>query len=647
MITEDGVETDYDITVEAGTVSTTGEEADAIKIDGQGDVSVRAGNLSSAKATALNLKAVGLVDVELVGATTSGGSNAARLVGEDVNVAIAATGSLIGENNALVISAAAPGQLPGGPVVSPFEVGDGKGEARVNNAGRIVARNGAAVLVENGTIDLVNTGIIEGFVSFASGDDRFENKGEWSFTGDNEFGLGEDTLINSGVIRVAPAATAAIEANFYSLERLVNDGGLIELRNGVAGDVLTTDGDYEGKGAARIGLDIGDKAADLFVVQGAATGKTSLLLQGVGKNATLSQGAGQTLVRMGEGSASDAFSIANAEQGFVHYGLVYDAADREYVLVSRAGASVYRSAKIGDVVQGAWHEGGDAWASHRSALRAAGDTARPGQVWAQAYGGRFETDEAVSLDAGPASDLSYDADVFGGQSGVILAARPVWGGDLVVGATTGYAQLDADFLAASQTVEVQTLNVGAYADYQQGPAFVGLLVKSDWHSIDVDDAVAGYSEGLDGQSLGIRLDAGARFGSTLVFEPSAALDYVSTDIDALNALGQTVEFGDLEQLRGSVGGRLYGKRALGDGHALVISGGARVVHAFDGEQAARLISGGTSEDVVLEGERTWGEVEVGATVLISSGLAIYAEGTGAFGDNRSGGGLRLGARFSF
>ena len=80
------------------------------------------------------------------------------------------------------------------------------------------------------------------------------------------------------------AAAAPLSFTLAGLESFANSG-LIDLSDGVAGDVLTVTGAYVGTGDAALSLDVDLAAptlADRLVVGGAATGSTSIFVERLG-----------------------------------------------------------------------------------------------------------------------------------------------------------------------------------------------------------------------------------------------------------------------------------------------------------------------------------------------------------------------------
>jgi len=628
------------ITIRSGSIAVTGEGAKGILTDGAQDVTVEANAVSSRLDDALSIAARANASVTLTGAVT-GGDAGADIKGENVSVTIAKTGAVSGKIDAFVLSAVGPYVPPptDGGGVGPFAASS-PGLVTLNNAGTILGGTTSAIRVTAGTASLTNSGLIEGALILADGDDRVTNIGTLLVATDSDFGAGDDLFTNTGVVQLGKAA-APLNVRFLGLERFANDGGLIDLRNERAGDVLTLGGAYAATGKARVALDVSAAAVDSLVVAGAATGKTTVQLQGLKDQDATLIAKPLTLIKVGVGSAADAFQIENADHGLVQYGLTFSAATNSYQLEASAGRAVRQSLRAGEGLQAAWRASADAFNTEQALSRAAGGDG--GRIWAQAFGGSANRD-----DDGADTTSGYDQDIVGGQMGAALSQRPLAGGQTVLGVTAGYVDSTLEFADGGQGVDLQTLNVGAYAAWTRSNLFATGLVKVDHHKVSIDDGAAGFDEDLDGLSVGAQLEAGYRFNlGGVAVEPVVGLDYVSTTMDDLETLGQSVAFDDRNGLSARIGAQTFTRRELSGGRAVTLLAGIEAVHAFDADQSGTLISGGQTDEVTLEGPETFGRATIGAQFEVSNGLQTYVQGEGRFGDGQSGGGVRIGARFRF
>lgn len=474
-----------------------------------------------------------------------------------------------------------------------------------------------------------------------AGDDRITNTETLVVDADRDFGAGDDLFTNKGgVVRFAEA-DAPLNIRFLNLERFSNEAGLIDLRNARAGDTLTLSGDYSASGDARLALDVSGDTVDRLIVTGEAKGRTTILLQGLDPAHATLMDERVALVSVGEDSAANAFRLGDADIGLVRYGLTYDDDDGAYMLDASAGRSVHQSLRAVEGLRTAWRASAEAFGAEQAMARAAGGES--GRIWAQAHGALVELDGNDAAFA-----LDYEQSWVGGQMGASLGARTLFGGQAAFGVTAGYVNSSLDFANDGQVQDIQTFNAGLYTAWRRDKLFATGLVKVDRHSLDIEDAAAGFSAELDASSWGAQLEAGYRFDlGGVAFEPVIGLDYLSTSIDDLAVLDQSVLFEDRAGLSGRLGGQAVSRREYADGRALLLSAGLEYVREFDTEQEGALHSNGLVDEVRVEGPESLGRATLGAQLDMGGGLQTFIQGEGRFGDGSTGGGLRFGARYRF
>ena len=619
----------HQVTIATGVVSVSGEGARGIVVDSLGAVTVDAGATRSVNSNAIALAADSAAKLNIRGATTSETTDAVVVEGRDVTVTIAASGSVSGATNSLVLT----GLDAPAPAGIAALASSGPGTVSLTNAGRIQGGDGYAVRVEQGVATLTNTGTLTGAIKLADQADTVTNSGVFNAVGDSDFGAGADRFVNSGTLAVRPGAASAGTVTFLGLERFENAGGLVELRNGKVGDVLTLPGDYVASGAARLGLDVSATGADSLVVTGAATGKTSVLLGGLTPDQAVLTTGGKLLVKTGPGSAADAFSVANAEIGFIRYALKYDAAGGGYALVGQAGSATYRTVKIASAAQDIWDKSAQSVSGRFAAVRDTGEA--DGRVWGQVFGATDKRQDSRRVIDGAGQsqtfDLDYKTTYQGFQAGADLLRKPLAGGEAVFGVTAGYLKSDLEFRQTSQKTKFDSFNLGAYAQVTRGTYYGAALVQYAGHDVDVRDD--SYTGALDGTSYGAQLEAGTRIPvGKLTLEPSAGLTYLHSDLDTLRALGQTLDFAGSEVLRGRFGARLGGQSALKNGDRLNVSIGAAVLHAFDGDANLTLSSGGQSQRLTDDRAKTYGQATLAVSLAAKRGFTFYAQGQADRGD---------------
>ncbi len=464
----------------------------------------------------------------------------------------------------------------------------------------------------------------------------------YDLVGDYEFGGGDDAVTNNGTLTIGAKATDPTQVTLRSLEGLKNKG-LIDLRNGHVGDVLTIAGDYNGSEKARLGLDFGPGGADKLVVGDVANGKTAVVLTGLSaKDAVLTGDKGPVLIQAGADSTKDAFYVENSEAGLIHYTLAFDSKTTSYRLQGAAGQPVYQALKISEGAATAWRAAADAWSAHVANVRDAGREAEGGATWGQAYGGRQDRDDDIA-----ASDrivrTDYRQTTYGGQMGVDLVNGDLGDGRILLGLTGGFADSKIRFDVDDQNVRLRVLNLGAYVALTQDGFFVNALAKADRQTIKapVDTVEAKF----DGTSFGAQVEAGVRSeGDSLTYEKLVSLNYVSTRLDDMKVFGQRLDFDNASGFVAKIGVR----GVLGDPDEILGSyGAAFVVHDFTVKDSLTLVSGDQSEHLSRDGGRTYGQVTAGFSFRPSEAMFAYIEATGDFGGGRQGGGLRVGARVGF
>lgn len=560
------------------------------------------------------------------------GDNAAALAlsGGDVDVTISGEVSAVGAD-AVVISSV-----------------DG---ATVDNAGVIRSGSGYALNITGDAASITNTGEIVGRLRLTDDDDTLVNSGRLTPSGASDFGAGDDTLRNSGVIQLISATTPQT-ASVTGLETLVNSGS-IDLRNGVAGDRLSFDGAaYQGSGDGGLGLDLlianGAATADT-VAFGSAAGTSRISLNTTGA-ATLF--APVTLVEVDAASASTAFVLddGSRERGLIALNLSYSSQLGAYQLISAPGSAVYRQAQLGEAITTLWNRSADAvsarFAANRDAAWATGAGADFGRVWFQALA---ETNTRKNRsDQDPADiDIGYKQDTAGLQVGFDLVGRPGDDG-LIAGLTAGYITSTTRFEAVvGDRFDVEAFNVGGFAGYRSRALFIDALAKYDRYAIDRQSYVAAIDREDDAQTLGAKVEAGIRLGSPAFFaEPLVSLAYSRSSLDDFAVGPNALDYDRFDGLRGKAGLRIGGRADIA-GSSVAYYAGAAVVREFEGEGGLVFVSGGQS--VVVQADRlgTFGQATVGVNATMSNGVTGFVEWQGDFGGSYRGAGIRAGLRLRF
>ncbi|MEG3088329.1 autotransporter outer membrane beta-barrel domain-containing protein [Sphingomonas sp. PB4P5] len=629
---------DQDIRVISRTVAVTGQGAVGIFAGGRENVFIDSTTTSSATAAAIQVNARALADVTIRGVTSGAGGGAVDMTGGDATLRVLVGGSITGAVDGVRIAALGPCDYTEdefGNVTCPTPV-PSPGLIKIDNAGTITGGTGYTVSATAGTVTFTNTGRINGAIKFAGGNDLLTNAGIFAATKDSDFGLGNDRFVNTGTLLVRPGQLQAGSVTMLGLESFDN-AGTIDLRNGVAGNVLTLPGAYIGR-AGMLALDVTAAGlADRLVIGGVASGTTSIVINPIGGNATL-LAKPITVVSVGAGSAANAFTLGNADAGFIRYGLTYDAATRNYALTTQAGASVYRLLKLQEAAQALWLKSADSWTAHMADLR---DAPAPGRkLWFQASGGVETRDDSNAI-AG--YNLGLRQDYYGGEIGYDVVQADDAGG-LSAGILGGYVSSKVRFKQAAERASIDAANIGGYVGLRSGAAFANVLAEYDRYWVSASNLGQDWSDRLQGQSYGAQVEVGVRLGTGVLFiEPVATLAWQRTSLDDLAALGQTIDFDKTSGLRGKLGGRIGGTSDIA-GTRVVFYGGGSYAHELKDGSGLRFLSGGVTERIADRRGGDHGEGVLGLNIGDPARVSGFLEGNATFGGEYSGSGGRVGIR---
>lgn len=601
-------------------VATTGTDASAIFIDTYGDVTVKAGNVSAAKAQAISAESTANVTIATTGIITSTSANAIEVRADLLATIDIAEGSIIGG----ATSAIAGGGLDG---------------TVINNDGTINAGSAETILSTVGPVTLNNNGTFRGRVTFGGADDVIDNSGAFHAAGTSNFGAGTNLFINSGTF-------TAETADMQGLSRFSNSG-IVSLQNGAVGDHLTLSGDYYGEGGElAMDIDFAAGTADLLTIEGAATGATTVTFNAVGTPSVLDSSF--IVVDAGAGSESNAFAADSVQAGFYGYIITFDAANNDYLVTPSIGDATFGTLKFNEAAQSLWYKTADVVSAHLADRRhGSGHQNINGRIWGQLHGSYDKRDQTLSYPTAAGdqtSDVSYRQDYFGGQLGVDLGAAE---SDFGFGLTAGYVNSRLKLAARADRAKYDAFNFGAYAGYNGGNFFANLLAKYDVYNIKARSVLGDYAESFDGKSFGAQLEAGFRFGSESFFaEPVASIAWVRTDLDKLAVSNVVIDFDKMDGLRGKLGARIGGISPMAGGSFTWYAGG-HAVKEFEGRDGLTFIDGVNKVHLANQRIDTYGQANVGISILSANGVTGFIEGNAKFGDDYRGYGGRVGLRLAF
>jgi len=634
------------VTVDAGAVTTTGGSSDGVNVaTTSGDQTITAGPV-----TVTGPGSNGIV-------ATSPGCSTIRITARDDIASAQGIGILASSACAVSITTLAGASVTGRTAGIDTTSGTGStitiGDAVTSAAGPAIDADGAAA-----TVTITPTGSVAGYVDLTDSNDTLTNNGSFDATADSNFGAGTDAVVNNGRFSVRRNAATAGAVTLTGLESFTNSGTL-DMRNGVTGDTLTIPGTFTGTGASTLGVDVSvtpaGATADKLVVSGAATGNTAIALRqlqatpGVLVNNLV-------VVDAGAGSSPTAFTLAGTSGGLVRYDLAYNAAANDYALFGTPDTAAYRLAKLAGGAREVFYRTSDAVSDHMQSLRdsgaggTAGDTPRRSSaLWGQMFGSADRSMSRPTVAAfGQSQTVNLDntQDFFGGQVGYDFGG--VTGRDgFVFGVTGGYANSTLSYRNTADRLGYQAVNGGAYASINAGPFFLNGLGKYEHYWIDVVTPSVGIRQKLHGNSYGGRVEAGVRFGSGGVFvEPAASIEYVHTDIDALNVAPATFDVDGAEGLRGKAGARLGVERTSGvNTMTFYVSG--HYVHEFKGDNNTLFSSGGQTVGLGDQRLGDYGRGTLGFNVNSGNRVSGFIEAFGDYSADYKGGGGRGGLSIKF
>lgn len=634
-----------DVAIRAGEVTTAGDDSAAVKIGAPdhavtGDVSVAVGQLrtSGERSIGVDIETAGAVTLTLGSAVAAGADGVAvQASGSTIDMAIATElrGTRVGADldaaRSLTVNLAAGSSTSGAAFGLDLSSGTG---ATVTNRGALSSADGVALNVDGGAATINNFGTLEGRIDLTAVADTLTNAGTFRVRGTSDFGAGVDTLDNTGVVSLADSATP-VQARLQNLERF-NNGGTIDLTNGVAGDVLTIDGVLNGLAGNQVLLDLDTRTttvvADQLVV-GSLEGLTRVELEVQG--AGVIGDTGVTLVTSAAGQTGHELEVTTAG-GFLDYDAVFDTVTREYRIVGAAADQAWEPTKVASGAQMQWRRGADVIAARFDDLRdsrAMGLRQGGAEVWAQAFGGSGEVDGRRVID-GAAADLSHDVDVAGGQVGVDMV-RAFGGGDLVLGAAGSVSETELTFQANGDTATFTGLGLGLYAQWSRGPLALGVMAKGDRYDLEYDWTSADLTDEASGETWGVRVDGAWRIdaGPGWTIEPQASAWWSETRLDSISAQAGEVEFGDTNSLIGRAGVRVAHAMLLSNGAVVQPFAGLYGFNEFEGDNVSRINLGSQTLEVADAAADLWGEAVFGANVGRGA-IQGFVQGEAAFGEIR-------------
>lgn len=656
------------VTVTPATVTTTGANATGILVTSRDVAAIVAGEVAVTGAGSTGIIATSTTaatNVNVTGAgVTSAQADAMTLTGLTVSVNTQA-GSVINGQTAGISATS----VNGFGVTNRGTIGSSAGYA-IDVSGGLASITNASGAVISGRVrlsdnaDVINnagTFNATGISLFGAGADTVNNTGTWNANAGADFGAGDDAFNNAGDFNVLNGVFPVGNVTLANLEAF-NNTGRVSLQNDRAGDSLTLPGVFTGGTGSRLALDVdfsgATPVADRLII-GSASGSTGVQLNTVGAGVLT---PGVVIVDGATASPASAFVLdpANVNLDLVQYQVVYDAPTANFLLIGTPQSVVFQQALAGEAAGNLWRKTSDSWSNHMSSVRDgawAGDQSAMSEgvhVWGEFLGGTDSRDTAggfTTFGVNQTVDLGYDQDYAGYQGGIDWY-RPMGSGTLAMGVTGGYAGSYLDFNDDGGSIDFTGFNVGASVGYSQGGLFVNGLLKADFLQGDTRFANVAQRAEFDAQAYGATLEGGYRFGGSAFFlEPVASLSYVRTELDDFDVLNSSIQFEDNDSLRGKLGVRGGGVWNMSGGGRVIPYGAVYAVEEFEGEDGLTFTNGGIDVPIANLAPETYGQAQLGLGFSPwtgpLSGFTGYVQADGNFGNDMSGGGVRLGFRFKW
>ncbi|MDN3647212.1 hypothetical protein QWY75_13455 [Pontixanthobacter aestiaquae] len=635
-----------------------------------GDVSVVSRGTATGAAFGIGVMNYGPGQTAISANNASGGAFGITASSAAGPVSITTTGTVQGGQDGISLTSFAgtadldlAGQTTGGRYGVAID-GNLQGTVAIRNTGTLGGGQAAVGVTTPAdeatptvTVDLVNDGLIAGRVQFLSGDDRVVNNGTFDATADSNFGAGQDSFENFGVLQVK----SAIRRSILGLERFLNRGQ-IDLVDGTVGTNLALSGNFEGTVNSLLSLDIsfdgnGTGESDFLTVEGAATGSTVIAFNPLGDGPRVLT-SDILLVDAQTGSIDGAFTIdgSSLNQGLVSFDVTFDAANNDFLLSSAPSEAVFRTASFAESARNLWLQSTDAWAREMAGLRnrtepsesqLGGSSGSEAGFWVSSFGSKIKRGRAVNSQFNGIInqfDVGYDQDFFGIQAGVDLGSA-----SFGYGLTGGYLSSELGFAGSADSVDYDVLNIGAYLRFDTGPFFGSVLAKYDNVSAVSSSVSGGYSADVDGDVYGATAEIGALFGDRSAFylEPVASLSWFKATIDDFGTAQGSFAFDEGEGLLGKAGARIGSGFAMAATSATIYASG-QYVHQFDGEDLATFTSGGQTVSFANPAIGDYADFALGLGIgKASDPVSGTFEANYITGDDVEGYGAAMRVRFRF
>lgn len=249
----------------------------------------------------------------------------------------------------------------------------------------------------------------------------------------------------------------------------------------------------------------------------------------------------------------------------------------------------------------------------------------------------FVSGSAASMDPGRTlTSLGYDVETVGATAGVEYDLSS----GLIVGAAVGFTRADADFATQTGTARADGWQIGGFAGWRGGGAFVqGYAgMGSLDYDIERDAVIDSITASPDGETMTAGASAGFLLPmGSLQIGPVLNLRYARSEVDAFTENGDpvlTLNVSDqrLSSLTGSAGVEARGNLEAG-GLSIQPYGSLALEREFDGDARSLTYALTAAPEIVNRwnmpgrSEDTYGRISGGVNLSLASAIALQVQAT--------------------
>lgn len=651
-------------TLTTGVLSATGDSSHALQASG-GDSSFVL-DIGGASTSGLNMQAIrlesgtGSIDLTTRGAVSADAAPAMLLSVDNGGVTLDAQGDVTGTDG-IIINQTGGAQVALGGTVSAT-AGDALrisgGSADVSVAGSVVGPVQLTASDDTFTVDAGGSVSLTGNSDFGAGTDEVTNSGTFSIAdgtvlanlelfnnaagGTLNLGAGETlgaaALVNAGTLTTVDgtvvngfdtndgaivlgtglstfqavmgftnngSVSAAGDSTFAATGTFTNNG-MIDLSEGNTLNTLTIAGDYIGTGDAAVRVNYFGDAADQLVIQGNASGVTTIMLD----ESTPFSFGDQAIVLVDAATADEGAFVLEVTMASPLLQQSLEQNGGVFTLVNAPTLRAFEPAVLPAIFQGMDTASGEQVFNYAAAAAGKRHPTRGSGVgsWGSLYASREEIgDDRTLVLAG--MNLDIDEELETERFGIQVGADWLSNGPFLLGVTGGYQTTDSEFEANDTTIDADAFNFGFYGQF--GPhdgegLSATFLVKKDWIDATLS-GVAFADQDVDADTTSAEGRVSYRFAAegSLRVQADAGVAWRDQSIDSFSTGGLDYELAETSALHGSVGVRFTVDKGVQPFIA------ARWNQEFDSSGDFSISNGGDALTVDTLDRGDFGRIELG------------------------------------